>query len=222
MNNTITSKELVIDPSKLTKSILIDDILGLYKKHEDSFQSKRFFTRFKRDIKIKLYLEKDYLDYYEYLRDYKFSKESYLRIIDLQKEFKDFYNKLIFNNFALVHIYIKEGSINNPVLTKEDDKNIALSKLYYKKISIEDFQKEFGHYALNAYELKEKRFSEYDDDLLKKIAYLAAQNKINKSITLREYINSPNKEVAPILICLRELAKYQSLKIVANIRFELL
>ena len=223
MKNNISPNELVINPTKLTQSIIVDDVLALYKKHENNFLLKSFFARFRRDIVIKLYLKSDYMDYYNYLKNYTSLNRGDKTLKDLKLEFNNFYNKLIFNNFALVYASLKEeGDIINPILTKEDEKNIALKKVYEAKISRADFNKDFGHLALNAYELQEKRFFEYSDEMFKKIVHLAAKNKINKNITLDQYINKPNKEIIPILICLRELAKYHSLRIVANIRFEVL
>lgn len=223
--NNISTQELVINPTKITKSIIIDSVLLLNKKQENIFEAKNFITRFKRDLKIKLYLKNDYLNYYKFLKNYqvpKLSSRGYGKIKDLRLEFISFYIKLIFNNFALAYIYSKDKQINNPVITAEDEKNIALSNYYNNKITINEFKKEFGQYALNAYELSEKRFREYDEEQLQRIAYLASGNKINKSIKLDNYLKISNKKIISVLICLRELAKYNSLKIVSEIRFELL
>ena len=75
---------------------------------------------------------------------------------------------------------------------------------------------------MNAYELSSKRFEEYSDEELIKLSELVKTLNIGKKENLDNYLNKKDKEIIPILIALRELAKYNILFVVKTIRYELL
>jgi hypothetical protein len=204
------TEEFVQNPSKITKH-LVNIVLKLNKKHETSL--KGILNRFKTHIAYNLYLRGGYKEYYFFLKNYKVKSRT---LKQLFQEFENQYNKLLFNNFALVYAYTKEKQIENPILTKEDEKILLL------KTNLKKLKSKFGHYALNAYELKEKRFSEYSDKELKKLSNLVKNLEIKNKIPLESYLKKKDKKPIPILIALRELAKYNILKIVAEIREQLL
>jgi len=107
----------------------------------------------------------------------------------------------------------------------EDKKIVFLKKLYKKEITFKQFNCKFGHYALNAYELSSKRFEEYTEKELLSIAELVSNIEIKDKMELEEQIhlkkNNKEKKIS-ILIALRELAKYNVLFIIRNLRYRLL
>ena len=119
------------------------------------------------------------------------------------------------NNFALAYAFAQEKDVSNPILTKEDEKMIALRKFYNKEITREEFNAEWGHYALNAYEVESKRFEEYTEHELMKIAKLAIHIPVKKKISYEDY---SEKRKVPVLLYLRELAKYKILLLIKEIR----
>jgi len=212
-NLNVSNTEFVTNPSEITKK-LVEIVLKLSDKYESELK-KNVFKKFINQVKLRLYLKQGYLEYYSFLKKYKLKD---LDLKELFDEFEKLYDKLIFNNFALAYAFVLEKDVKSPILTKEDEKILFLKKLYDKKITKKQFDKEFGHYALNAYELSSKRFEEYSDEELMKIARLTKNIKINK-IKLEDYTD---KKVIPVLIALRELAKYNILFIVKEIRYKLL
>jgi len=172
-------KEFVNNPSETSK-ILVNIVDKLNKEQEDSLKGlKKIQTQFK----FQLYIKEDYKKYYQFLKNYNLQDSSF---DELCEEFESLYRKLLFNNYALAYAALKE-EINNSILTKEDEKNIALSQLYRGEISRKTFNKKFGHYAINAYELEAKRFEEYTDEELNKIARLASKLPQKEKISFEEY-----------------------------------
>jgi len=204
------SEEFVFNPSNITKE-LVKIVLKLNDKYEK--QLKGILNRFKAQVKYRLYLKEEYKEYYSFLKSYKLDKKG---LKELFLEFEKLYDKLLFNNFALAYAYTLGKDIDSCVLTKEDERILLLQK------DIKKFKKEFGHYALNAYELSSKRFSEYSDKELVKLQKLVKNIKIKDKIKLEKYLEQKNKKIIPILIALRELAKYNVLFVVNEIREELL
>ena len=233
-SKTSNPDSFATNPSKITEH-LVNIVLKLNEKHESDFKEKNPLKKFANELKINLYLKEGYKDFYEFLKSYKIpynisaEKNSIKKLALLFEEFEYIYDRIMLNNFALAYAYAKNKDknkqITNPVLTIEDKKNLMLKKLAKKQITPKQFKEQFGHYALNAYELSSKRFEEYSDKELLKIAKLAENLEIKKEkVELEECLkqNQKQKEIIPILIALRELAKYDTLFIVREIRRELL
>ena len=222
--NNLTA-ELAIDPTRVSEHI-VDLVLQLNNKYEATCTSKNVLKKIKFAFNIKMYLKNGYLDYYNYLKSSMppmlKSQNSIPRLTLLFEEFEKIYLRLIFNNFALVHAYASNKVISHFIFTMEDKKIVFFKKLYHGQISRDTFNKKFGHYALNAYELSSQRFEEYSDSDLLKIARFVSNFVVNKKTGLKEYISNGVKQITPVLIALRELAKYNSLFIIRDIRYELL
>jgi len=212
----IDTGEFVSNPSKITEK-LVEIVSGLNKKYEEDASSKGL-RKFKIDFKIKLYLKKGFRDYFKELESFKLGKGN---LKFLFSEFEREYEKIILNNFALIYAF-QENELVSSVKTMEDEKIEFLKLFYERKISKKDFDKKFGHYGLNVYELSSRRFEEYSDAELKKIAKLASSIKLSDKKDLGEVIESDEKNKIPVLIALRELGKYNILFIVREIRRELL
>jgi hypothetical protein len=219
------AEEFVRNPTKITEH-LVEIVLQLSNKYESQFQSRNILRKFLIDFKIRMYMKENYKEYFLFLRGHKppnISDQDRIKELDLLfKEFRRLYDKLIFNNFALAYAYTLNKDTSNPISTMEDKKILLLQKLYHKKINVSEFLKEFGHYALNAYELASKRFEEYNHSDLLSLAKLASRINVQKKIELEEYINSKSKDKTSILIALRELAKYNILYVIRVIRYQLL
>ncbi len=212
--------EFVQNPSKITKHLIY--IVGnLTEKHNLSLKNKSFIKKISNEFKIIFYIKKGFFNYYYHLINYKVPKSKTSKIeklIILFNEFEKEYDKIIFNNIALVHILSRTKHIQNPILTMEEKKNIYLNKLLYNKITSTTFLKKFGHYAINPYEFSSKRFREYKKIELLKIARLTINLKKQKKQELKEYLKRKNINNYAVLISLKELAKYKILFLVAEIR----
>lgn len=242
--------ELVSNPSPLTMEI-VKIVQKIDEKHRNNLNKSGFFAKIGNQLKLKLYTEQGYREYYNFLRDYEVQqpaeKNSAKRLYSLFAEFEKVYEKIIWNNLALAYLHLKEkgkkgdnasegnednekSRINSSLLTMEDKKMIGLADIYRQKeqkermLAADRFKKEFGHYCLNPYELSSRRFSEYSEEELVKIGKLAALLNISKSKELADAIenNSSGAGKESILICLRELGKHRALQIVDRIRTELL
>lgn len=223
MKNNQNTEEFVTNPSKITEH-LAGIVLKLNNEFEKKYKSGKFLGKFVNDCKFLWYLKEGRNDYYSFLNNYEipeFGKEGVEKIELLFKEFEKIYSKLILNNHALAYAYIKEKKLSNSVLTMEDKKMLYLKKLSDGEITVDQFNRKFGHYALNAYELSAKRFEEYSTEELKQIAKLASKIEIKNKIELEECLEKKPDDAIPILIALRELAKYQTLFLVRGLRYEL-
>jgi len=209
------ASEFISNPSNMSKE-LVRIVLMLNKEYEEEFSGKGL-KRFKADLKLNMYLKQGYKDLYKFLSSYKIKS---MGLRSLFKEFEKLYSKLLLNNFALTHLYLRNKEIQSNIKTKEDEKLLLLKKFYNKEISKKQFDKEFGHYAINAYELRSKRFEEYTEEELRKIAKLVSKFDIKEKSSLEQSIDK--KDISSILISLRELAKYKVLFIIRDIRKELL
>ncbi len=214
--------DFVKDPSRITQH-LVEIVEKLDNKAKNEFFSNSFIKKFFRDFKLLKYCKKDYVDFYNFISNYevpKLNKNVKNNLKTLFNEFEKFYENLIFHNTALSYYYLKGHELRNPIITPEDEKNYMLRQLARKKIKSQDFLEKYGHYALNPYELSSKRFEEYTKKELMKIANLARDFKMKKNMRIGEYLHKKNK--IPILITIRELAKYKILFIIREIRYMLL
>lgn len=220
-NLEINDEAFVRNPSKMTGHIL-SIINRLSLEQLKAFHTKQIVNKFISDIKINLYLKEGYLEFYRDLNAYKVPIFTDRKIYLLIKEFSRFYKKIIFHNFALAYYYARNSQISIFLFTAEDRKIKYFKDLYNNQIGINQFNTEFGHYALNAFELSERRFEEYREEELLAVAKLVADFKIDEKRSIEEYIAVGKNNVMPILIALRELAKYKILFLVRDIRYELL
>lgn len=224
MADIINIEEFVSKPSEITKH-LIKIVVRLNSKYESLLKAKSIIKKFKIDFKIKMYLKAGYMDFYSFLKEYKvpnYNLHGVRKLELLFEEFERLYDKLFFNNLALAHTYVTTKEMSNVIFTMEDKKVLFFKKLSHNEITMEQFIKEFGHYALNAYELSSRRFEEYSYQELVSIAQLVSNFKIREKIPLEEYMNSNSKKEIAVLIALRELAKYNILFLIRDIRYELL
>lgn len=220
------TEEIVSNPSVITQHML-GIVSRLNEKHEKKFHTKNFFSIFVYGVKLRLYLKEGFGDFYGFLQNY--TPPPYLetmtgtrKIKALFGEFEKVYDKLIFNNIALGFAHIQGEELENSVMTLEDEKIACFKKLASGAISDEDFKDKFGHYALNAYELSSKRFEEYTSSELRELASLSSNIEIKEKPLLEDYISEKTDKKTPVLLALRELAKYKVLFIVRDIRYELL
>jgi len=221
MKISLGINELIYNPTFASKKIvgIIVTINNSYqKKLDQNLLSKIIFL-----TQLKLYQKQNYLHFYNFLNDYQVLP---LNISSLQSqislhlnEFTAIQKKIIFNNFALADLALnKKSSINFDILTIEEEKIIYFQKLAKKQISYSRFINKFGHLALNPYELAEKRFSEYKPTALLKIAKLTQNIKIKPKKSLKQYLNSKSINQFVALVGIRELAKFNALKNIQQIR----
>ena len=97
-----------------------------------------------------------------------------------------------------------------------------LKKLYNNDISLKKFNDMFGHYALNAFELSSKRFSEYSKEEIMKVSKFLKEFDLNKAISLEGYLKNKKKHLFAVYSTLREELKYIALLVISNLRFELI
>ncbi|MBL7157096.1 MAG: hypothetical protein ISS92_02910 [Candidatus Omnitrophica bacterium] len=217
--------DLAVNPSPITRDLL-NRVSALDARYQRALSGKNPLRKLTALSKVEAYLKNDFREFFVFLRDYKrpvFKEAGAKKIRLLLKEFENLFEKLILNNLALGYFYLKKGMIGeNPVLTAEDEKILYLKRFFHGKVSESEFKARFGHYALNAYELSSRRFEEYSHDELLSLAKLAGKVPEHKKTTLDEYLSLPPSDILPVLIALRELAKYRILFVVRDIRGELL
>ena len=222
----IETEEIVTNPSVITRH-LVGIVSRLNAKHESKFNTKNFFSIFIYGVKIRLYLKEGFRDFYEFLQNYSTplypeTMPGTQKIIALFGEFEKVYDQLIFNNISLGFAHIQGEELENSIMTLEDEKIAYFKKLASGDVTDEDFKEKFGHYGLNAYELSSKRFEEYTSSELLELARLGSNINIKEKPLLKDQISKHTEKKTPILLALRELAKYKVLFIVRDIRHELL
>jgi len=222
---TLSTEEFIRKPSKASEC-LVRIVMQQQARHQNEFQASGVFRNLQRELRMQMYLQDELSQYYAYLCNYTPSSLEHFsrrqRLEFLLAEFERLYEKLTYNNFALACAYVKEGQIHNPIYTIEDKKIHFLKQLRLGEITLGQFKKEFGHCALNAYELSEKRFEEYTSQELKTLAKFAPILQPEMKVSFGEYLASPKNKKVPILIALRELAKYNTLYLVRDIRYTML
>lgn len=187
--------------------------------------SGSFFARVKLEARIRAYLMNGYKETHEYFRRTDLPKktgDTKRDLIALMEAFEDTYPRIIFNNLVLAH-HVKGSAFTVDLKTEEDEKNALLAKVAQNASECSTFEQEYGHYALNSYEVAERRFSEYSceelQNLGKHIAGIPLQKKPSLAAYVQDHASGAN---ASLLIGIRELGKFQALKIVAEIRYILL
>ena len=114
--------ELIKNPSNITKH-LIEIILKIDKKYNDEFNKKGFINKLKRDVKLNYYAKEDYNKFYSFLILYNVAIHTGSNIEKIKKYFQEFeiiYDKIIFNNLALVSESIKTKKAICQIITMEE------------------------------------------------------------------------------------------------------
>jgi len=211
-DNSTDYGEFLANPSEASKP-LVNIVRKLNEQHQARLKTKNPFKKIKAAFTLSLYTKDSYKDFLTFLQEYTLPK--YATEEEWYVEFEKVYDKLMLNNFALAYAFQQEKDVSNPILTKEDEKMNALRKFYNKEMTRQEFNEQWGHYALNAYEIESKRFEEYTEHELMKIAKLATRVSVKKKISYEEYTE---KRKVPVLLYLRELAKYKILLIIKELR----
>ncbi|MGM5482208.1 MAG: hypothetical protein ACQESF_01990 [Nanobdellota archaeon] len=211
MSNNFTI-DLIKNPSNISKYIL-ELAKESYNKHTRLASS----SKFKDKVKMRILYLNEFNNIYSFLSD--FSKNKNTKDFKLLfKQLSNIFDYIAINNILLAYAYNVEKVTMNPVITKEDEKLFYLGKLYQGSITITEFNKYFGHYALNPFELSSKRFWEYSNKELLKIAKFCEGFKINKTLSLEDYMKQKKEKLFPIYCALRESLKYIALLVVNDLR----
>jgi hypothetical protein len=227
MDTTKEIAEFIDSPSAISQH-LVEIVVRLNEKYQNQFASTNFLQKIQTNFTADMYTKDGWKSFYLMLKDYQLPPMDSLSDKDklklLFKEFETLYDKLLLNNFVLAFLYTnkKVQDFQNPILTEEDRKIMLLQQLARGKCTVATFKTEFGQYSLNPFELSAERFAEYPDEKLLKIASFTANMTLKEKITIEEYIAKKTVEVTPLLLALRELAKYKSLLIIAELRNTLL
>ena len=210
-------EDFIENPTNLSKHFL-KIIIIKKRKYDSMFGSKNFIGKLISGVKLRLWYLNKYQEIYYFIKTF----EIKTTVKELFNEFSRISDFINLNNLLLMYSYLTEKDQYSPIITKEDEKLLYLNKLYHGKISIKEFKEKFGHYALNAFELSSKRFSEYDHKELMDLAKLLKNFKLKKRIELEDYIKGKNKSLFPIYSAMREELKYIALQVVSELRVELL
>ena len=218
------TSEFIQNPTKLSYE-LVKIVLSIDKKHKTLLKPRSIFNKFLNDFKIEFYTKQGYKDYLVDIKNYKLKVPETFSSLEklnfLLNEFKKLYSKLMYNNLVLAYYYTRHITEKNVLVSKEDEKILALKKFYLEEITRKEFNVEFGHYAINPYELSGKRFNEYTDSELKILGELAKEFSMDNKLIYNPN-KSYNKNKLSLLIYLREYSKYQVLFIVEQIRLQVL
>jgi hypothetical protein len=203
------------NPTSLTEHFLniMKNVIVAYKEQFSQKDFKKFIFLVKLRVK---YLQK-------YQEIFEISQKTSLAsgIKELEQQFVELSKNVALNNVILTYAHQVEKETFSDIITVEDRKHQAFAYLASKKISLEHFKHQFGHHALNPFELSEKRFSEYSQKELLKIASFMDGFVLEKKTPLREAIEHPN-QLFPVYAALREELRDKLLLILAEIRKECL
>lgn len=202
------------EPSPLSQC-LVDSVLALNAASEKQLAPRSLTGRLRADFRAKMYVKSGWREYYEMLRSYtvpEFAGTTCEQFDLLHKEFERFYKLLIDHNLILGRIYTAGAEHQQDVETEEDRKTFALLHFTPKQ-----FKEQFGQYALENFELSERRFSEYTDTEIKQLSGLAKNSKTFNKTPLEEAAKKTEADIS-LLIALRELAKSKTLLIIAGMR----
>jgi len=218
---TESFEDFIEDPSPLSRH-LVKLVLSKKQKYDRLFESKNFFSK----VKLRMHYQNQHRDIYNFICSYRrkdLPAEKTIQTIDLLfDELAAVFDAIALNNLLLTYAFLVEKNKSNPILTKEEEKLLSLKKLYTGELSREEFNRAFGHYALNSYELSSKRFCEYSEEEILALARFLDDFNIRKTTTLDEFMRTEAKNLFPAYSSLREELKYISLWIVQDLRFNFL
>lgn len=205
-------------PTNLSKHLL--HIVKQMQKGYDSILGKKgWLNNIKSGVKIRLWYEDKYREIYGFTKGYKVKSSE---IISLFDEFRDIADRIALNNLLLMYAHLTEKPACSAIMTKEDEKLAYMRDFYKKKISLSEFNKKFGHYGLNPFELASRRFSEYYAEELRDLAKHLVDLKLNKKTSLKRCISKPGDGLFPVYSALREELKYVALLVISDLRSKLL
>ncbi|MBN2423039.1 hypothetical protein JXB41_07480 [Candidatus Woesearchaeota archaeon] len=210
--------DFIEHPTTLSKHLL-EIIQEKTDKYDSLIKSKNIFENIIKKVKLRLKYLEEYKNIYSYISQFEIKTND---ILGLFSEFSEISEKIALNNLLLIYAQISEKQEPSKIITKEDLKLSCFNKLYHKKISINEFNKEFGHYALNAFELSSRRFCEYPEKEILKLASFTINYRLKKSLKLEEAVIMKKSRLFPVYCALREELKYNALLIIKELRFELL
>ena len=117
----------------------------------------------------------------------------------------------------------QKAGLKKPQLM-EDEEQLFLSKFARDEITKKEFDQQFGHYALNAYELESRRFREYNSKELKQLANLVKEVNFEKIGNPKKIYNNPlaKQQIYSNMLLIRSLAKYYSLQLIEVMRIKII
>lgn len=210
--------DFIKNPTRLSQHI-VRIANAKQNKYSKLSGSKKFLGSVINGVKIRLlYLEK-YNDIYECVKKFRIKHDD---IPGLFSELEKIFDHIALNNFLLAYAILEEKEVKSSIITKEDEKLILLSKLANNRVTPKQFKERFGHYALNGFELASRRFNEYSASELKKLARHLDGFRTPKKISLKSYLRKKDKKLYPVYSALREELKYVALKVISQLRKDVL
>jgi hypothetical protein len=185
-----------------------------------------FFTRVQLHCSLMIYKRHKFREVYYSLCKFdlpELADDRRGKLQQLELLFKEVQSTLMINNLALAKLSQHE-ELHVLAKTIENERIEALARVAADgESACHNFKHRFGHYALNAYELAEPRFSEYVCDQLVALANPLKKLAFNlDKPTMSDYFNSTTGSASIThLIGIRELGKSCALQVVAALRSEL-
>jgi hypothetical protein len=206
--------EFIVNPTNLSKYII-----NLAEKSHEKYSPLISSGKLKDKIKLRLLYLNEYQNIFNFTESFEKNKlpnEIDLLFVELEKIF----DYIAINNIFLAYAFVGEKNKINPIITKEDEKMLYLKKLYKNEILLKEFNEMFGHYALNAFEISSRRFSEYSKSELIKISKFLKNYQLNKDISIKEYLKNKKKNKFAVYSTLREELRYIALIVVSKLRLK--
>ena len=218
---SIETQEFISNPSNL--SLILVDIVEsesryLLKQLKSNVIKKNLIT-----TKFLIYCKVSHKEFYKYLiRPNHFEEKKLQEYLQL---FSELQKKLVFHNMALAVFWKmnRKADLKKPWLM-EDEEQLALSKFARGEITKKEFDKKFGHYALNGYELKSRRFRECNSKELKKLADLVKEADFGKIGNPKKIYHNPltKQQIYSNMLKIRSLAKYYSFQLIEVMRTKII
>jgi len=193
-------------PSNL--SIELADMLVAVKE-----KNRPSMFKFLGNLKAQRKYDKEHIRIKEFVKTFE-PRDS---ISELKEQFQEIASFIADCDLVIAYAHAIVDDRELKIMSKEDQRKLYLHKLYHKEISYDDFRNKFGHYAEKPFEIADRRYSEYDDKELLKIA-----EKIGSEcdkVILEDY---DDDNLYPVYIALREELRYCALLVVAGLRKQIL
>ena len=217
----LETTEFISNPSNL--SLVLVDIVESESRYLLKQLKSNFFRKNLITAKFLIYCKVQHQEFYKYLAEPAYFKEKTLS--ECLQSFTELQKKLVFHNMALALFWKlnQKVGLKKPWLM-EDEEQLFLSKFARDEITKKEFDQQFGHYALNAYEFKSRRFREYSSKELKQLANLVKEVNFEKIGNPKKIYHNllTKQQIYSNMLVIRSLVKYYSLQLIEVMRIKII
>ncbi len=217
----VCDEEWIRDPSPLSRSLIAIQSQFAVSYH-NQLSTKNPFKKLVFLTRVHAYFRHDYRSLISFFEDYMFETDAqgtFLQRLEVcYLELSKLFEQLLFNNMVLTYFWPKRTFETLPFLTKEEELYKTLALLSKGDIQRLAFDKSFGHCSLNPYEFSSPRFSELSTDELMRFGEAANRLSCLDKQPFSQVIDNDDIDKVAVLVGIRELGKYEALKVISEMR----